>query len=117
MVSRVKNVADLERGDSTFIQGESPRSNISPRLNVNDLLKRKEKVAEVILPDLNLKTETVLNLFKDVDYDLNTVRNEIDTVALQNYSYLENKFLITDTKLTLPKFEKKNINRWKINKK
>jgi hypothetical protein len=44
MVSRVKNVADLERGDSTFIQGESPRSNISPRLNVNDLLKRKEKV-------------------------------------------------------------------------
>ena len=43
MVSRVKNVADLERGDSTFIQGESPRSNISPRLNVNDLLKRKEK--------------------------------------------------------------------------
>ena len=44
MVSRVKNVADLERDDSTFIQGESPRSNISPRLNVNDLLKRKEKV-------------------------------------------------------------------------
>ena len=43
MVSRVKNVADLERDDSTFIQGESPRSNISPRLNVNDLLKRKEK--------------------------------------------------------------------------
>jgi Bax protein len=28
------------------------------------------------LPDLNLKTETVLNLFKDVDYDLNTVRYE-----------------------------------------
>jgi len=38
--------------------------------------KKQEKVAEVILPDLNLKTETVLNLFKDVDYDLNTVRYE-----------------------------------------
>jgi len=39
-------------------------------------VKKQEKVAEVLLPDLNLKTETVLNLFKDVDYDLNTVRNE-----------------------------------------
>lgn len=44
MASRAKNVAELERDDSTFVQGESPRSNISPRLNVNDLLKRKEKV-------------------------------------------------------------------------
>ena len=40
-------------------------------------LKVKEKnVAEVILPDLNLKTETVIQLFKDVDYDLDKVRNE-----------------------------------------
>ena len=37
-------------------------------------LKVKEKnVAEVILPDLNLKTETVIQLFKDVDYDLRKV--------------------------------------------
>ena len=28
------------------------------------------------MPDLNLKTETVLNLFKDVNYDLNKVRYE-----------------------------------------
>ena len=40
-------------------------------------LKVKEKnVAEVILPDLNLKTETVIQLFKDVDYDLKKVRND-----------------------------------------
>ena len=39
-------------------------------------IKKKEKASETILPDLNLKTETVLNLFKDVDYDLNTVRYE-----------------------------------------
>jgi Bax protein len=38
--------------------------------------KKKEKIVKAILPDLNLKTETVLNLFKDVDYDLNTVRYE-----------------------------------------
>ena len=39
-------------------------------------LKVKENVAEVILPDLNLKTETVIQLFKDVDYDLRKVRND-----------------------------------------
>ena len=40
-------------------------------------LKVKEKnVAEVILPDLNLKTETVIQLFKDVDYDLRKVRDD-----------------------------------------
>ncbi len=38
--------------------------------------KKKEKVKELILPDLNLKTETVLSLFKDVNYDLNKVRYE-----------------------------------------
>ena len=42
-----------------------------PKLKV-----KKNSVAEVILPDLNLKTETVLNLFKDVDYDLSQVRNK-----------------------------------------
>jgi len=39
-------------------------------------LKKKEKDAEIILPNLNLKTETVLTLFKNVDYDLNKVRYE-----------------------------------------
>ena len=37
---------------------------------------KKNNVAEVILPNLNLKTETVLNLFKDVDYDLSQVRSK-----------------------------------------
>ncbi len=36
--------------------------------------KKAEKVTELILPDLNLKTQTVLSLFEDVEYDLNTVR-------------------------------------------
>ena len=38
--------------------------------------KKQEKVPELILPDLNLKTATVLNLFEDVNYNLNTVRFE-----------------------------------------
>ena len=41
-----------------------------------ELKVKKNNVAEVILPDLNLKTQTVLNLFKDVDYDLSQVRNK-----------------------------------------
>ncbi|MAW17461.1 MAG: hypothetical protein CBE32_000765 [Candidatus Pelagibacter sp. TMED272] len=39
-------------------------------------VKKREKVSEVILPDLNLKTQTVLNLFDDVEYDLKKVRFE-----------------------------------------
>ncbi len=41
-----------------------------------ELKVKRNKVAEVILPDLNLKTETVIQLFKDVDYDLSKVRNQ-----------------------------------------
>ena len=37
---------------------------------------KKQDVNEVILPNLNLKTETVLNLFKDVKYDLGKVRSQ-----------------------------------------
>ncbi|MFL2852728.1 MAG: glucosaminidase domain-containing protein [Candidatus Pelagibacter sp.] len=37
-------------------------------------VKKNEKKSELILPDLNLKTETVLTLFKDVNYDLNKVK-------------------------------------------
>tara|TARA_Y100000996_G_scaffold364590_1_gene308891 strand:+ start:3185 stop:4684 length:1500 start_codon:yes stop_codon:yes gene_type:complete len=39
-----------------------------------EIKKKKEKITELILPDLNLKTETVLNLFKDENYDLNKVK-------------------------------------------
>jgi Bax protein len=42
-----------------------------PKLEV-----KRKSVDEVILPNLNLKTETVLNLFKDVEYDLGTVRSK-----------------------------------------
>ena len=44
--------------------------------NKPELRVKRNNVAEVILPDLNLKTETVIQLFKDVDYDLKKVRND-----------------------------------------
>ena len=39
-------------------------------------VKKDKKVTDSILPDLNLKTQTVLNLFEDVNYDLNKVRRD-----------------------------------------
>jgi len=47
------------------------KSENKPKLEV-----KRKNVDEVILPDLNLKTETVLNLFKDVEYDLGKVRTQ-----------------------------------------
>ena len=52
---------------------KKPETNKDPKPKLE--VKRKS-VDEVILPNLNLKTETVLNLFKDVDYDLGQVRSE-----------------------------------------
>ena len=62
------------------IKKEIKKSKTEPKaklkLKVKKEIKKKERVTELILPDLNLKTETVLNLFEDVEYDLNTVRFE-----------------------------------------
>ena len=44
---------------------------IKPKKDTN---KKQEKVAEMILPDLNLKTSTVLTLFEDVNYNLKETR-------------------------------------------
>ena len=50
---------------------ENKKSKEKPKLEV-----KRKNVDEVILPNLNLKTETVLNLFKDVEYDLGKVRTQ-----------------------------------------
>ena len=55
---------------------KKPKAQVKKDKPKPQLKVKKNNVAEVILPDLNLKTETVLNLFKDVDYDLGHVRNK-----------------------------------------
>jgi len=45
-----------------------------PEVKKPELKVKRKDVNEVVLPNLNLKTETVLNLFKDVDYNLSNVR-------------------------------------------
>ena len=53
------------------IKKEVKKSKENPKFEV-----KRKNVDEVILPNLNLKTETVLNLFKDVEYDLGKVRSQ-----------------------------------------
>jgi len=55
---------------------KQPKAQVKKEKKQPEIKVKKNNVAEVILPDLNLKTETVLNLFKDVDYDLSQVRNK-----------------------------------------
>ena len=52
------------------LNAEAKKEKKQPQFKV-----KRKSVAEAILPDLNLKTQTVLNLFKDVDYDLSQVRS------------------------------------------
>ncbi len=53
------------------VKKEEKKNEQKPKLEV-----KRKNVDEVILPNLNLKTETVLNLFKDVEYDLGKVRSQ-----------------------------------------
>ena len=53
------------------VKKEVKKPEVKPKLET-----KKQDVSEVILPNLNLKTETVLNLFKDVEYDLGKVRSQ-----------------------------------------
>ena len=56
---------------------EIPKDKLKKEAKKPELkIKKDKKVTDSILPDLNLKTETVLNLFEDVNYDLNKVRKE-----------------------------------------
>ena len=55
---------------------KKPEKELKKETKKPELKVKRNNVAEVILPDLNLKTETVIQLFKDVDYDLRKVRDE-----------------------------------------
>ena len=57
-------------------ESKKPEKELKKETKKPELKVKRNNVAEVILPDLNLKTETVIQLFKDVDYDLRKVRNE-----------------------------------------
>ena len=53
---------------------EVKKPEVKKEVKKPELKVKRKDVNEVVLPNLNLKTETVLNLFKDVDYTLSNVR-------------------------------------------
>ena len=70
---------DIKKPDIKKTEVTQKKVEKKPKTKVKKEAKlkvKKNNVSEVILPNLNLKTETVLNLFKDVDYDLSQVRNK-----------------------------------------
>ncbi len=76
-----------------------------------DLEKKKEKkaqeeVTELVLPNLNLKTETVLNLFEDVQYDLKKVRFEKKVRPIYFTQFPKDLDEISSTKLKKETFIK-----------
>ena len=89
VVSGITTFIDLDTSQEKQIVKKEKKIN-KPKLEIKKEVKKldkkkselkikkqkKDNVAELILPDLNLKTQTVLSLFDDVDYDLNTVRYE-----------------------------------------
>ena len=58
------------------VKKEVKKPEVKKEAKKPELKVKRKDVNEVILPNLNLKTETVLNLFKDVDYKLSEVRAE-----------------------------------------
>ena len=72
---------------------KKPDIKVKKELKKPELKVKRNNVAEVILPDLNLKTETVIQLFKDVDYDLRTVRNEKLVKPIYFTNFLETSII------------------------
>ena len=70
---KVKN--EVKKPEIKVQKKEKKEIQVKKEIKKPELKVKKNSVAEVILPDLNLKTETVIQLFKDVDYDLRSVRN------------------------------------------
>ena len=72
-----KNFESPSKKIETKVKKEikKPETKVKKEVKKPELKVKEKNVAEVILPDLNLKTETVLGLFKDVNYDLSQVRN------------------------------------------
>ena len=68
--------------------------------------KKSGEVREFVLPNLNLKTETVLSLFDDVQYDLKKVRYEKTVRPIYFTQFPKDLDEILDTKLKKDTFIK-----------
>ena len=66
--------------ESSNLKKVEKDKNVKKQPKAKEKILKKEKnpsqVKELVLPNLNLKTETVLSLFDDVEYDLKIVRSK-----------------------------------------
>ena len=95
VIENFKNDIKLETKSTSIIKEKNKKlkveKNISPKAKIKEnkkstklpdekkdpkVKKKKDpsQVTELVLPNLNLKTDTVLSLFNDVEYDLKKVR-------------------------------------------
>ena len=80
-----------------------------PEVNRKPETKKKKEpseVTELVLPNLNLKTETVLSLFKDVEYDLKSVRYKKTVKPIYFTQFPKDLDEIKDTELKKETFIK-----------
>jgi len=85
-----------------------------PQIKDNKQVKKPEpkkekspsQVTELVLPNLNIKTETVLSLFEDVEYDLKTVRYQKRVKPIYFTQFPKDLDEIKDTKLKKETFIK-----------
>ena len=68
--------------------------------------KSPSQVTELVLPNLNIKTETVLSLFEDVEYDLKTVRYQKRVKPIYFTQFPKDLDEIKDTQLKKETFIK-----------
>ena len=85
---------------------KKPEKELKKETKKPELKVKRNNVAEVILPDLNLKTETVIQLFKDVDYDLRKVRSDKLVKPIYFTQFPKDLDEIKDTKLKKETFIK-----------
>ncbi len=69
-----KKPEDKRKVKKPEVKKEVKKPEVKKEVKKPELKVKRKDVNEVVLPNLNLKTETVLNLFKDVDYTLSNVR-------------------------------------------
>ena len=107
----------IEKKIKTNNEKKQNKSELKPKKELAKLPKKeikpdKEKtkdpsqVKELVLPNLNLKTDTVLSLFKDVEYDLKQVRYQKKVKPIYFTQFPKDLDEIKDTQLKKETFIK-----------
>jgi Bax protein len=96
---------DLKEKKKSDIPKQEKKTNIVQKPKAEPK-KDPSKVKELVLPNLNLKTETVLSLFEDVEYDLRTVRYQKKVKPIYFTQFPKDLDEIKDVKLKKDTFIK-----------